>query len=586
MSFSSDSSPTSLPATSSPPSSPSSSTSSLPSDPEQEYRAPLNGDAPEPSIDGTSSGGGEGGIRAARKEDVGEEESKLALTLKSQANAHFTASRYREALDLYTASLNKNPFDPIVWSNRAAVRLKLEEHGLAIADSTRAIELDPRAVKAYYRRGIANLAILKPKAALVDLKKVVALDPSNATAKTQLDATQKLVRKLAFEAAIAGKEEEPASVKIRKLLSEGANPLPSDYTGPRVPSAGPTAEFIDSLLAYFKEGKLVPRRVAWEICLGAYERLREEESLVEVEVPEGETVNVIGTPSRPSSPRDTHGQFYDFLHLLSLTGKPSPTHTLVFNGDFVDRGSWSTEIMLVLFAYKWLYPTKCRLLRGNHESKDMNMVYGLRGEMVKKYGEQSYALVEETFTALPLAALISASLPPRSEPSPSAAVLTPNPTLCEGKKRYFVVHGGLFSRDDVTLSDIRAIPRMQIKQPGQEGLMCEMLWTDPQDGMGRGPSKRGVGHSFGPDITQRWTEKNEITAVIRSHEVRQGGYSVEHGGLLVTVFSAPNYVDQVGNLAAFATIDACGEMQFETFEAQPHPPIKPMAYAGGFGGMM
>lgn len=49
---------------------------------------------------------------------------------------------------------------------------------------------------------------------------------------------------------------------------------------------------------------------------------------------------------------DTHGQFFDFYHLLSLTGRPSPTHTLLFNGDFVDRGSWSTEIVLVLFAYK------------------------------------------------------------------------------------------------------------------------------------------------------------------------------------------------------------------------------------------
>lgn len=52
---------------------------------------------------------------------------------------------------------------------------------------------------------------------------------------------------------------------------------------------------------------------------------------------------------------DTHGQFYDFLHLLSLTGRPSPTHTLLFNGDFVDRGSWSTEIIIVLFAYKCEY---------------------------------------------------------------------------------------------------------------------------------------------------------------------------------------------------------------------------------------
>lgn len=39
-------------------------------------------------------------------------------------------------MDLYTASLNKNPFDAAVWSNRAAVRLKLEEYGLAIADAS------------------------------------------------------------------------------------------------------------------------------------------------------------------------------------------------------------------------------------------------------------------------------------------------------------------------------------------------------------------------------------------------------------------------------------------------------------------
>lgn len=49
---------------------------------------------------------------------------------------------------------------------------------------------------------------------------------------------------------------------------------------------------------------------------------------------------------------DTHGQFFDFIHLLELTGRPAENHTLLFNGDFVDRGSWSTEIVLVLFAYK------------------------------------------------------------------------------------------------------------------------------------------------------------------------------------------------------------------------------------------
>lgn len=42
-------------------------------------------------------------------------------------------------------------------------------------------------------------------------------------------------------------------------------------------------------------------------------------------------------------------------------------------------------------------------------------------------------------------------------------------------------------------------------------------------------------------------------------------------------------VDQVGNLAAFATIDDSGEMTFTTFKEQKHPPIQAMAYAGGGG---
>jgi len=73
------------------------------------------------------------------------------------------------------------------------------------------------------------------------------------------------------------------------------------------------------------------------------------------------------------------------------------------------------------------------------------------------------------------------------------------------------------------------------------GIMCELLWSDPQPQNGRSLSKRGVGCQFGPDVTKRFLEKNNLDYVIRSHEVRADGYEIAHDGKCITVFSAPNY---------------------------------------------
>ena len=144
-------------------------------------------------------------------------------------------------------------------------------------------------------------------------------------------------------------------------------------------------------------------------------------------------------------------------------------------------------------------------------------------------------------------------------------------------------HGGLFTQDNVTLEMIEAIDRD--KQPPESGLMHDLLWADPQEAMGRSPSKRGAGLQFGPDITKAFLDKNGLEMVVRSHEVKPRGYEVMHNGRLVTVFSAPNYCDQMGNLGAYIRFDSTCKATYHSFKHVPHPRIGPMAYASNFGMM-
>jgi hypothetical protein len=80
----------------------------------------------------------------------------------------------------------------------------------------------------------------------------------------------------------------------------------------------------------------------------------------------------------------------------------------------------------------------------------------------------SYILLDIPLTAglVPLATLVSATRRPSTKEN---AILSP-----DGFKRYFVTHGGLFSKDGITLDEIRKIQRIG-RQPGTEGLMCTCL---------------------------------------------------------------------------------------------------------------
>jgi serine/threonine-protein phosphatase 5 len=469
-----------------------------------------------------------------------------AVSLKEQGNAAFKAHDWPTAVDFYTKAIEAYDSEPSFYTNRAQANIRLEAYGSAIIDATKAIELDPNNVKAYYRRAIANTAILKHSDALRDWNIVIKKSPNDANAKLKRAECDKIVKRDAFLKAIEFDDAPSAAegLDVESMVVEDS------YDGAKLGDEM-SEEFIDDMIQRFKDGKKLHRKYVYQIIIKVMGIVHAEPTMVETDIEEGTSMTVCG---------DTHGQYFDLLEIFRLAGKPSAKHAFLFNGDFVDRGSWSTEIALLLYSYKWLYPKSFFLNRGNHETDDMNRMYGFEGECRAKYNERVFKLFSESFSALPLATLVGS--------------------------KFLVLHGGLFSNDDITLDDIRKLDRHKQRQPGQSGLMMEMLWTDPQTKPGRGPSKRGVGMQFGPDVTKKFCEKNGLEAIIRSHEVRMEGYEVEHDGRCITVFSAPKYCDSTENKGAYINIGPELKLEYHKFDAVPHPPIKPMAYANPAMSMM
>ena len=468
-----------------------------------------------------------------------------AEELKKVGNQHIAAAHYQSAIDAYTEALSHNR-TAVILSNRALAYTKLELCGAALADADEALTIDPTYVKAYYRKASAHITHGKIQEAMKDLKHVLSIVPGDADATMKYNECQKVVKRFAFANAIASSDSKP----ISEQLDETKMSVPSDFKGPQIENFKLTESFVVGMMEAFRKQELIARRDVITILKLALEEFKRLPNFTPIPVPDTEEVTVCG---------DTHGQFYDLLNIFKLNGNPSPTNRYLFNGDFVDRGSYSFEVVTTLLAWKVLYPQSFFMSRGNHEGQAMNRVYGFEGEVKAKYDDKIVALFAEVFNALPTGHIIN--------------------------KKVFVTHGGLYSRDNVTIEELQRPNRF--REIPEEGLLCESLWSDPQPMLGRGISKRGVGCSFGPDVTDNFLKTNDLSLIVRSHEVKDNGYVVEHNGKCITVFSAPNYCDQIGNKGAFIRFNGKDMLpKFTTFEHVAHPGKRPMAYSNSLAGMM
>ena len=437
-----------------------------------------------------------------------------------------------------------------VWSalltNRALIHKYLNHRRDAIIDATEALSFDPCNSIAHFERGLLLLSINNFKPAFEDFVEAGRLNPAlSKRAKYYAEKARKsFLQALHIEQLRSQMNPAPVVRQRQPMIKKVSIPV-SNLT---IDFDAFNEDTAKAVMNELRSGRMFPPSIV-ETFLDRIEKLnRELPNIVHISSPKpGCVIKVVG---------DTHGQFQDLVYIFDTFGCPTPENPYLFNGDYVDRGSQGLEILLTLFAWKLANPNCIYLNRGNHEADMMNIPYGFESEMSSKMSVEMFRKCSKVFEALPVGHIIG------------DAVL--------------VVHGGLFGDDNVTIETIQGMPRFG--QPPDSGPMNDILWSDPMDQMGHAPSPRGVTKTFGPDVTEKFLKENNLELLIRSHQVQDEGYLVQHNGKCITVFSAPNYIGRMNNKGAIVELEWSedGKLQdprFKQFPAQPIPPnFRPMMF--------
>ncbi|XP_016401833.1 serine/threonine-protein phosphatase with EF-hands 2 isoform X4 [Sinocyclocheilus rhinocerous] len=171
------------------------------------------------------------------------------------------------------------------------------------------------------------------------------------------------------------------------------------YTGPHL-SFPLTISNVTELVHAFKNKQKLHARYVLQLLGKTWTLLRLMPNISHVCTCKHKEITICG---------DLHGHLEDLLLIFYKNGFPSAETPYVFNGDFVDRGKESIEILLVLFAFLLLYPHDVHLNRGNHEDHIVNLRYGFTKEVLGKYqvhGKMILKLLQKIFSWLPLATVI------------------------------------------------------------------------------------------------------------------------------------------------------------------------------------
>ena len=257
---------------------------------------------------------------------------------------------------------------------------------------------------------------------------------------------------------------------------------------------------------------LLEEEIKW-IINKSYKIIKNQPVFIELDSP----INICG---------DVHGQFYDLLRLFNYGGEP-PKANYLFLGDYVDRGKNSLETIVLLLCYKIKYPENFFMLRGNHESDNINKTYGFYDECKRRFDIKLWKKFNDLFNVFPITAII--------------------------KDKILCMHGGL-SPNLLNFESLKKIVRPT--EVPDSGLLCDLLWSDPGENIETwGENERGVSYTFSKRIVEEFLDKYDLDLICRAHQVVENGYEFFANRQLVTIFSAPNYCGEFDNAGAMMLID-------------------------------
>jgi len=224
---------------------------------------------------------------------------------------------------------------------------------------------------------------------------------------------------------------------------------------------------------------------------------------------------------------DLHGDLESLIEILQISQflekmEKNTDATLIFLGDYGDRGEKSPETYFMVLKLKLAFPLQVVLLRGNHEAPENLLGYphDLPMHFQNRFGEdwgEAYQKIRDLHGYLYNAVYV--------------------------ENRYLMLHGGV-SPEITTLQDIADAQENQ-----NEILLENLLWNDPDENVTRVSfSPRGAGQLFGKKVTDEVLGQLKAKVLIRGHEPSDVGFKINHGGKVLTLFSRKGspYVNKYG----------------------------------------